>query len=143
MARLVVWVRLPCRSPNRSGLKSLACAARAILDMVRSIGADHVIDYTREDFTRNGQRYDLILAANGDHPISDYRRALSPKGTYVMTGGSGAQMLQAMTLGPMMSMTGSKKMGNMSMKQNKEDLVFVKELLEAGKSHRSSTERTR
>jgi NADPH:quinone reductase-like Zn-dependent oxidoreductase len=103
------------------------------LDMVRSIGADHVIDYTQEDFTKNGQQYDLILAANGYHPISDYRRALSPEGTYVMTGGSGAQMLQAMTLGPIMSMTGSKKMGYLSMKQNKEDLVFMKELLEDGK----------
>ena len=68
--------------------------------MVRSIGADHVIDYTQEDFTQNGQQYDLILAANGYHSISDYRRALSPKGTYVMTGGSMAQMFQAMLLGP-------------------------------------------
>ena len=102
------------------------------LDMVRSIGADHVIDYTKEDFTRNGQQYDRILAANGYHPISDYKRALSPEGTYVMTGGSGAQMLQAMTLGPIMSITGSKKLGYVSMKQNKEDLVSVKELLESG-----------
>ena len=102
------------------------------MDMVRSIGADHVIDYTQEDFTRNGQQYDRILAANGYHPISDYKRALSPQGTYVMTGGSGAQMLQAMTLGPLMSMTGSKKLGYVSMKQNKQDLVSVKELLEGG-----------
>jgi NADPH:quinone reductase-like Zn-dependent oxidoreductase len=102
------------------------------LDMVRSLGADHVIDYTREDFTRNGQQYDRILAANGFHPISDYKRALSPEGTYVMTGGTGAQMLQAMTLGPIMSMRGSKKLGYLSMKQNKEDLVSVKELLESG-----------
>jgi len=102
------------------------------MDMVRSIGADHVIDYTKEDFTRNGQQYDRILAANGYHPISDYKRALSPEGTYVMTGGSGAQMLQAMTLGPLMSITGSKKLGYVSMKQNKEDLVSVKELLESG-----------
>jgi NADPH:quinone reductase-like Zn-dependent oxidoreductase len=102
------------------------------MDMVRSIGADHVIDYTQENFTRNGQQYDRILAANGYHPISDYKRALSPEGTYVMTGGSGAQMLQAMILGPLMSMTGSKKLGYVSMKQNKEDLVSVKELLEGG-----------
>ncbi len=102
------------------------------LDMVSSLGADHVIDYIKEDFTRNRRQYDLILAANGYHPISDYRRALSPEGTYVMTGGSGAQMLQAMTLGPIMSMTGSKKLGYLAMKQNKEDLVFVKELLEDG-----------
>ncbi len=108
------------------------CSTRN-LDMVRSIGADQVIDYTREDFTQNGQRYDLILAANGYHSISDYKRALSPEGTYVVTGGSMAQLFQAMLLGPWISMTGSKKMGSLSMRINQEDLVFMKELLEAGK----------
>ena len=103
------------------------------VDMVRSLGADHVIDYTQEDFTKNGQHYDLILAANGYHPISDYKRALSPEGTYVMTGGSGAQMFQSMTLGPILSMSGSKKLGNLSMKANKGDLIFMKGLLEDGK----------
>ena len=99
MVRLVVWVRLRCRLPNRSGLKSLPCAAREIWTWLRSIGADHVIDYTKEDFTQNGQRYDLIFAANGYHSIFDYKRALSPKGIYVMIGGSDAQMFQAMLLG--------------------------------------------
>ena len=108
------------------------CSTRN-LDRVRSMGADHVIDYTQEDFTQNGQRYDLILAANGYHSIGDYKRALSPNGIYVMTGGSGAQMVQAMFLGPWLSMVGNKKMGNLLMKPNKKDLVFVKELLEAGK----------
>ena len=108
------------------------CSTRN-LDRVRSIGADHVIDYTREDFTQNGRRYDLILAANGYHSIGDYKRALSPNGIYVMTGGSGAQMFQAMFLGPWLSMVGNKKMGNLLLKPNKKDLVFVKELLEAGK----------
>src|SRR6266566_348059 len=108
------------------------CSTRNV-DMVRSIGADQVIDYTQEDFTHNGQRYDLILAANGYHSISDYKRALSPKGTYVMTGGSGAQMFQAMLLGPWLSRNGSQKMGNLGAKPNQKDLVFVKELLEAGK----------
>ena len=89
------------------------CSTRNV-DMVRSIGADHVIDYTQEDFTKNGQRYDLIIAANGYHSISDYKRALSPKGTYVMTGGSATQMFQAMLLGPWISRTGSKKMGNLT-----------------------------
>ena len=103
------------------------------LNMVRSIGADHVIDYTQEDFTKNGQRYDLILAANGHHPISAYKRALSPEGIYVMTGGSGAQMFQAMLLGPMISMTGHKKMGNLLKQPSKKDLVVLRELLEAGK----------
>ena len=118
--------------------KSLGAEVTAVcstrnLDLVRSIGADQVIDYTKEDFTTSGQRYDLILAANGYHPILDYRRALSPKGIYVMSGGSWAQMFQAMLLGPWVSMTGSKKMGALSAKANPKDLAFVKELLEAGK----------
>jgi NADPH:quinone reductase-like Zn-dependent oxidoreductase len=108
------------------------CSTRN-LDMMRTLGADHVIDYTQEDFTKNGQRYDLILAANGYHSIFDYKRALSPKGIYVMSGGSGSQMFQAMLLGPCISMTGSKKMGSVSSKPNKKDLVFLKELIEAGK----------
>ena len=108
------------------------CSTRN-LDIVRSIGADQVIDYTKEDFTQNGQRYDLILAANGYHSILDYKRALSPKGTYVTTGGSMAQLFQAVLLGPWISMTGSKKMGNLLSKPNQKDLIFVKELLEARK----------
>ncbi len=103
------------------------------LNMARSIGADHVIDYTKEDFTQNAQRYDLILAVNGYHPLADYKRALSPEGIYVMTGGSNAQLFQAMLLGPVMSMTGSKKMGNTMAKPNKKDLALLAELLETGK----------
>ena len=101
--------------------------------MVRSLGADQVIDYTQEDFTRNGQRYDLILAANGYHSIFAYKRALSPKGIYVMAGGSPAQMSQAMLLGPLISKTGRKTMGGMAAKTVQKDLVFLKELVEAGK----------
>ncbi len=103
------------------------------LEMVRSIGADHVIDYTKEDFAKNGQGYDLILAANGNRSIWDYRRALSPRGTYVMSGGAGAQMAQAIFLGPWVSMTGPKKMGYMSAKGNQKDLLVLKEMIEAGK----------
>src|SRR5438067_4318577 len=108
------------------------CSTRNV-DMVRSIGADYVIDYMQEDFTKNGQRYDLILAVNGYHPISAYQRALSQEGMYVMTGGSMAQMFQAMLLGPWLSKNGSQKMVNLLAKPNQKDLVFVKELLEAGK----------
>jgi len=102
------------------------------LDMMRSIGADHVIDYTQEDFTKNGQRYDLILDFAAYHSIFDYKRALSPKGIYVMVGGSTARIFQVMFLGPWISMTGSKKMGILMHKPNK-DLAFMKELFEAGK----------
>ncbi|OLB65715.1 MAG: alcohol dehydrogenase [Ktedonobacter sp. 13_2_20CM_2_54_8] len=109
------------------------CSTRNV-DMVRSIGADQVIDYTQEDFTKNGQRYDFIFAVNGYHSIFDYKRALSPKGVYVMIGGSMAAMIQAMLLGPVISMTGRQKMGSMGVaKPNQKDLVFMKELLEAGK----------
>jgi NADPH:quinone reductase-like Zn-dependent oxidoreductase len=101
--------------------------------MVRSIGADQVIDYTQEDFTKSGQHYDLILATAGYRSIFDYKRALSPKGIYVCTGGSMAQVFQSMLLGPWISMTGSKKMGNVMQRHNQKDLVFMKELLEAGK----------
>ncbi len=102
------------------------------LDMMRSIGADHVIDYTQEDFTKNGQLYDLILDNAAHHSIFDYKRALSPKGIYVMLGGSSAQMFQAMFLGPWISMTGSKKMGILMLKPNK-DLAFMLGLLKTGK----------
>ncbi len=115
------------------GAEVTAVCSTRNMDMVRSIGADYVIDYTVEDFTQNGQQYDLILAANGYHPISDYRRALSPDGIYVATGGSMTQSLQATMMGPFISMTGSKTMGGMMVKPNQNDLVFMKELLEAGK----------
>jgi NADPH:quinone reductase-like Zn-dependent oxidoreductase len=113
------------------------CSTRNV-DMARSMGAEQVIDYTQEDCTRNGQRYDLILAVNGYHPIFAYRRALSPKGVYVMVGGSKAHLyqalLQAMLLGPVISRTGRQKMGHMGIaKINQKDLVYVKELLEADK----------
>jgi len=115
------------------GAEVTAVCSTRNLEQARSIGADHVIDYTQEDFTRSGQHYDLILAASGYHWISDYKRALGPKGIYVMTGGSMAQLFQAMLLGPWMSMTGSKKMGNIMARTNQKDLAFLKELLGTGK----------
>ena len=102
------------------------------LDLMRSIGADHVIDYTQEDFTKNGQRYDLILDVAAYHSIFDYKRALSPRGIYVMVGGSMARIFQVMFLGPWFSMTGRKKMGILAHNPNK-DLAFLKELFETGK----------
>jgi NADPH:quinone reductase-like Zn-dependent oxidoreductase len=116
------------------GAEVTAVCSTRNLDMARSLGADHVVDYTREDFTQNGQRYDLILAVNGYHPILGYRHALSPRGRYVAIGGSMAQILQAMLLGPVLSRIGGRKMGFMGIaKTNQKDLVFVRELLEAGK----------
>jgi len=103
------------------------------LDVARSIGADHVIDYTQEDFTKSGERYDLIIAANGYHPILDYRRALKPNGIYVVLGGSMGQILQGMLLGPLLTRLGNKRMRGFITSANQKDLVFLKELLEAGK----------
>ena len=103
------------------------CSTRNV-EMVRSLGADHVIDYTQEDFTQNGQRYDLILDAAAYRSLSAYKPALAPEGIYVMVGGGTAQFFQAMLL----SMTGNKKMVTFVKKSNQEDLVVLKELLEAG-----------
>ena len=115
------------------GAEVTAVCSTRNLDIARSMGADHVIDYTREDFTQNGHRYDLVLAANGYHSISEYRRVLTPKGTYVMTGGAMAQLSEVMLKGIWISMTGSQKMGNLLAKPNKDDLTFIKQLLESGK----------
>jgi len=104
------------------------------LDMLRSIGSDHVIDYTEEDFTKNGQHYDLILDVVVHRSIFDYKRALSPKGICVFVGGSMTRVFLNMLLGPLVSMMGSKKMGLVTWRPNKEeDLDFIKELFEAGK----------
>jgi NADPH:quinone reductase-like Zn-dependent oxidoreductase len=107
------------------------CSTRN-LDFVRSIGADNVIDYTQEDFTKIGQHYDLILATAGYRSIFDYKRALNPGGICVVSGGTMTQIFQAMLIGPWISMTGSKKLGSMTVKPNK-DLGFMKELIESGK----------
>ena len=108
------------------------CSTRN-LELARSLGANHVIDYTRVNFTRNGLRYDLIVGVNAHHSIFDYRRALSPNGTFVLVGGELARMLQAISLKPLLSMIGSKKMLFFIAKVNPTDLMFLKDLLEAGK----------
>jgi NADPH:quinone reductase-like Zn-dependent oxidoreductase len=108
------------------------CSTRN-LDMVRSIGADHVIDYKKENFTQNGQHYDLILAANGYHPISAYKRALTPHGIYVFTGGLPAQTVQSLLLGPLMSKSDGRKMTSFVKKANQKDLLFIRDLLEDGR----------
>ena len=106
------------------------CSTRNV-DVVRSIGADRVLDYTREDFVASGQRYDVILAANGDRSIWDYRRALTASGSYVMTGGSNRQLAEALLFGPLLSM-GSQKLGNVLVKPSQADLLVLKGLCENG-----------
>ncbi|HEY7440995.1 MAG TPA: NAD(P)-dependent alcohol dehydrogenase [Vicinamibacterales bacterium] len=107
------------------------CSTRNV-DVVRSIGADHVIDYTKDDFATHGQRYDVILAANGDRSIWDYRRALTADGRYVMTGGSNRQLTDALLLGPLLSL-GRQRFGNVLVKPDQADLLVLKELCETGK----------
>lgn len=108
------------------------CSTRN-LDLVRSIGADEVIDYTQEDFTGSGRQYDLIVDAAAFRSVADYVPALSPGGTYVMVGGAVARMFQAMALGPWVSMTSDKRVTSLISEPNKDDLTFVKSLIEAGK----------
>jgi NADPH:quinone reductase-like Zn-dependent oxidoreductase len=110
------------------------CSTRN-LDMVRSIGADHVVDYTREDFTRNGQYYDLIYDAIGNRSIFAYRRALKPNGICVIAGFTSLSLLFAqMVLGPLVSKFGDRKVGGMGISHaDKGDLLVIKELLEMGK----------
>lgn len=102
------------------------------LDLVSSLGADHLIDYTREDFTRNGRVYDLILATAGYRSIFEYRRVLAPGGHYVATGGEMAQIFQPMLFGSLISKEG-RTLSNLTMKPDRNDLTYLKELIEAGK----------
>jgi len=104
------------------------------LDFVLSIGADHAIDYKHEDFTKSGERYDLILDVAAFRSVLNYKRVLHPKGRYVCTGGSMGKFFQAALLGPLISIRGNKKLGSGGMAQpTDEDFNFLKELLEAGK----------
>jgi NADPH:quinone reductase-like Zn-dependent oxidoreductase len=115
------------------GAEVTALCSTRNLEMVRSLGADHVIDYKVEDFTKNGQQYDLILAVNGYHPISDYLKALKPEGIYVVAGGSMLQLIQAAGKRKRSSNTGGQKIYIASLVQSQKDLNFIKELLESGK----------
>ena len=101
-------------------------------NMMRSIGFDHVINYRQEDFTKNGLCYDLILDVKTNRLISDYVRALYPKGIYVTVGGSMGRLLQALLLGPWISMIRKKNIRIVGLKKNK-DLAYMNELFEAGK----------
>jgi NADPH:quinone reductase-like Zn-dependent oxidoreductase len=111
------------------------CSTKTV-GMVRSIGADHVIDYTQQDFTRTGQRYDLILEMAGNRSLSDLRRALTPKGTLVLVGGSGGRWfmgtgrtLRAVLVSPLVG----QRLRSFFSKPRGADLVVLKELIEAGK----------
>lgn len=109
------------------------CSTRN-LELVRSIGADHVIDYTKEDFTNNGQRYDLIFDAVGNRSVADYQRALNPHGICSIAGFTTmSHLFQVLLVGAWVSRGGGKKIALMGVaKPNKKDLILIKEWLEAG-----------
>lgn len=115
-----------------SGAVVTAVCSTRNLEMASSLGADHVVDYTKEDITRSGKSFDCIVAVNGYHPLSAYRRILAPQGIYVMVGGTFPQILQALLLGPLFSI-GKKKMRALSAKSNAEDLADLLQLLADGK----------
>ena len=102
------------------------------LDMMRSMGFDHVIDYTKEDFTKNGKCYDLILDVKTNRSMFDYARALCRKGIYVTVGGSIGRLFQSLLLAPWITVIHKKHIRLVALKQNK-DLAYMNELFEAGK----------
>jgi NADPH:quinone reductase-like Zn-dependent oxidoreductase len=103
------------------------------LDFMRSLGADHVIDYTREDFTKNGKQYDLILDVVAHRSVIACERALRPNGRYFLAGGSVATMFQILLLGPWIGRTTGKKIRILPVQPNPRDMVYITELYEAGK----------
>ena len=116
------------------GAEVTAVCSTRNLEMARSLGADRVIDYTREDFTRSRQQYDLIFAVNGYHSLLAYRRALNPRGKYICAGGTMPQIFEALLLGPLMSRMVGRTMRSMGIsKVNQADLSHLAELLAAGK----------
>jgi NADPH:quinone reductase-like Zn-dependent oxidoreductase len=111
------------------------CSTRNV-DLVRSIGADHVIDYTQESITQSGQRYDLIVDTAGNRSLSEIRRTLTPKGTYVIVGGSGGRWLMGSgrsARAALLSRFVSQQLRAFVASSNKEDLAVLKEMIESGK----------
>ncbi|MDI6693619.1 MAG: NAD(P)-dependent alcohol dehydrogenase [Anaerolineales bacterium] len=103
------------------------------LDFMRSLGADHVIDYTREDFTKNGKQYDLILDVVASRSVFAYQRALRPNGSYFFVGGSVAVLFQVLLFGPWIRRTADRNIRLLTVPQNRKDLVSITELCETGK----------
>jgi NADPH:quinone reductase-like Zn-dependent oxidoreductase len=122
------------------GKVTAVCSTRN-LELARSLGADQVIDYRQQDFTHGDERYDLILAANGYHPLKAYKRALAPGGRYFASGGTGKQMAAVIFLGGLASIGSGKRLGMVAMKSNLEDLEFLRDRLADG-SVRSVIDRT-
>jgi NADPH:quinone reductase-like Zn-dependent oxidoreductase len=114
------------------GAEVTAVCSSKNIEQSRSLGADYVIDYTREDFTKSKQGYDIILAVNGNRSLYAYKRILNPDGIYVMIGGALPQIFKSLIFGRLMSF-GSRKMLSLAAKPNQEDLEFIVKLAEDGK----------
>jgi len=117
------------------GAEVTAVCSTSKTETARANGADHVIDYTKEDFTKSGLKYDLVYAANGYHSISDYKNVLEPNGVCVMSGGNGSifSLIKDMMIGLLISKTTNKKILSFIANINGKDLVYLNELVEAGK----------
>lgn len=102
------------------------------LELIRSLGADHVIDYKKEDFTKNGKQYDLILDLVASHGIFDYKRSLAPNGIYGMVGGQMRHIFRTLIIGGLISLFGKKRMGIVGVNPNQK-LDYIVELIETGK----------
>lgn len=103
------------------------------LEFLRSLGADHVIDYTRQDFTRTGEQYDLILDLVAHHSVFSLPRALKPDGRYYFVGGSVARLFQILFIGPWLGRKAGKKIRLLAVQPNAKDLLSIAEMCEAGK----------
>jgi NADPH:quinone reductase-like Zn-dependent oxidoreductase len=117
---------------SSAGAEVTAVDRGSKLEMLRRLGAQQTVDYTREDFTASGRRYDFILDLAAHRSIFDHRRALKPNGVYGMVGGSMGSLLRALVLGPLISRTGSRKMGLLAIGPNNEDLARVAGLVAQG-----------
>lgn len=115
------------------GAEVTAVCSTRNLEQARMLGADHVIDYSRENFTQSDRRYDLIFAANGYHSLGEYKRALKPQGIYVMAGGKTWQIFEVMLFGGLYSEKNGRTLRNVMAEINQKDLLFLKEMLENGK----------
>jgi NADPH:quinone reductase-like Zn-dependent oxidoreductase len=114
------------------GTEITAVDSESKLEMLRSLGADHVIDYRKEDFTKSGKEYDLILDVKTNRSLFDIARALKTGGTYVTVGGSIGKLLQALFVSPWIKLTKKRKISIVALKTNK-DLLYMNELFESGK----------
>lgn len=114
------------------GAEVTAVCSTGNIEMIKSLGADYIIDYTKDDFVKNNKKYDLILSTAGYRSIFDYKKALKPNGRYITTGGKMKQIFQALLLGPFLSSKKGKKFSSFLVKPNK-DLDIIKDYIEEGK----------